>query len=102
MHEDRKMFLYSGHETNIAALLQTLGVYKPHVPEYTSAVIIELYEINTRHYVKVDKILLFFLYYLPVQLISFLVLYPGIALSGYTVQTGGGKNPWVRRALPIR
>ncbi|XP_001605452.1 venom acid phosphatase Acph-1 [Nasonia vitripennis] len=49
----RKMQLYSGHETNVAAVLQTLGIYKPHVPEYTSAVIVELYELNARYFVKV-------------------------------------------------
>ena len=50
-----KMSLYSGHETNIAALSQTLGIFKPHVPEYSSAVIIELYERSSQYYVKVKK-----------------------------------------------
>ncbi|KAJ8664796.1 hypothetical protein QAD02_006458 [Eretmocerus hayati] len=48
-----KINLYSGHETNIAALLATLGVYEPHVPQYTSAVIIELHEQEFQYYVKV-------------------------------------------------
>lgn len=49
----RKMYLYSGHETNIAAVLHALDVYKPHVPAYSSAVIIELHEVNGDYYIKV-------------------------------------------------
>lgn len=39
---DRKIMLYSGHETNIAGFLLALGVFTPHVPAYSSAVIVEL------------------------------------------------------------
>ncbi|KAL6447432.1 hypothetical protein ACFW04_001556 [Cataglyphis niger] len=49
---DTKIYLYSGHETNIASLLQAFGVYEPHVPEYSSAIIMELQEINQEYYVK--------------------------------------------------
>jgi len=48
-----KIYLYSGHETNIASLLHAFNVYKPHVPEYSSAVILELYQFGKEHYVKV-------------------------------------------------
>lgn len=51
---DTKIYLYSGHETNIASLLQAFGVYEPHVPEYSSAIIVELQEINEEYYVKVS------------------------------------------------
>ena len=69
--KNRKIFLYSGHETNVAALLQTLGVYKSHVPQYTSAVIVELYELNGQHYVKVPQSLIFFsIFYLLFFLIN--------------------------------
>ncbi|XP_071563080.1 uncharacterized protein [Temnothorax nylanderi] len=47
-----KIYLYSGHETNIATLLHAFNVYKPHVPEYTSAVILELLQQNNQYYVK--------------------------------------------------
>ena len=46
----RKISLYSGHETNVAAVAQTLGVYKflntlgIYVPPYSSGVIVEFYE----------------------------------------------------------
>ncbi|XP_025075238.1 LOW QUALITY PROTEIN: uncharacterized protein LOC105431612 [Pogonomyrmex barbatus] len=48
-----KMYLYSGHETNVANMLHALGVYKPHVPEYSSAVILELQRIGENYYVKI-------------------------------------------------
>lgn len=47
-----KIYLYSAHETNIAGMLHALGVYKPHVPEYSSAVIMELQQIEQEYYVK--------------------------------------------------
>ncbi|XP_058801327.1 venom acid phosphatase Acph-1-like [Phymastichus coffea] len=49
----RKINLYSGHETNVVALLQTLGVFKYHVPQYGSAVIVELHEIDNQYYMKI-------------------------------------------------
>lgn len=49
-----KIYLYSGHESNIAAMLHALGVYRPHVPEYSSAVILELQQIEQEYYVKVS------------------------------------------------
>ncbi|XP_025271241.1 venom acid phosphatase Acph-1-like [Camponotus floridanus] len=51
-----KLYLYSGHEANIASILHAFKLYKPHVPEYSSAVILELLEQNKQYYVK-------FLYY---------------------------------------
>lgn len=54
VNSDTKIYLYSGHETNIASLLQAFGVYEPHVPEYSSAIIMELQEINQEFYVKVS------------------------------------------------
>lgn len=49
-----KIYLYSGHESNIATLLHAFNVYKPHVPEYSSAVILELLQQNDQYYVKVS------------------------------------------------
>nr|XP_031828068.1 venom acid phosphatase Acph-1-like [Nomia melanderi]XP_031828078.1 venom acid phosphatase Acph-1-like [Nomia melanderi]XP_031828087.1 venom acid phosphatase Acph-1-like [Nomia melanderi]XP_031828093.1 venom acid phosphatase Acph-1-like [Nomia melanderi] len=49
----RKIYLYSGHETNVAAVLFALGLYTPHVPGYSSAVILELHEIEDKFFVKV-------------------------------------------------
>jgi len=51
-----KLYLYSGHETNIAAMLQAFKLYKPHVPEYSSAIILELLEQNKQYYMKVSML----------------------------------------------
>ncbi|CAK9821619.1 Venom acid phosphatase Acph-1 [Anthophora retusa] len=50
---EKKLHLFSGHESNVAALLHALEVYYPHVPEYSSAVILELHQIEDTYYVKV-------------------------------------------------
>lgn len=49
-----KIYLYSGHESNIAALLYAFQLYEPHVPEYSSAIVFELQLLNSRYYVKVS------------------------------------------------
>lgn len=49
----RKLFLYSGHETNIASLLYTLNAYTPHIPAYSSSIIMELLYKEGIYYVKV-------------------------------------------------
>ncbi|XP_020279224.1 venom acid phosphatase Acph-1-like [Pseudomyrmex gracilis] len=48
-----KIYLYSGHETNIAKQLIAFNVYKPHVPEFSSAVILELLQQDNQYYVKI-------------------------------------------------
>ncbi|XP_053597171.1 venom acid phosphatase Acph-1-like [Microplitis demolitor] len=50
---NRKAYFYFSHETQIVGILNTLGVYKPHVPSYLSSVIFELHEIDNTFYVKV-------------------------------------------------
>lgn len=49
------MFLFSGHENNVINILAVLGVYTPHVPKYSAAVVIELHHIPDKlnHAVKV-------------------------------------------------
>ncbi|CAG9835748.1 unnamed protein product [Diabrotica balteata] len=39
----KKIYLYSAHEFNVAALLASLGVYNNHTPNYGSYVLIELH-----------------------------------------------------------
>lgn len=43
--QERKMFLFSGHENNVINILAVLGVFEPHVPKYSAAVVIELHHI---------------------------------------------------------
>lgn len=51
----RKIYLFSGHESNIASVLHALQLYYPHVPEYSSSIIMELHNIEGTHYVKVGN-----------------------------------------------
>ncbi|KAJ8966360.1 hypothetical protein NQ317_011935 [Molorchus minor] len=44
---NKKLYLYSGHEFNLAALLATLEIFNdPHVPPYGSYITIEIHKIN--------------------------------------------------------
>lgn len=48
------MFLYSGHENNIASILELLNLRKNvGVPSYGSQVLIELHKINETYGIKV-------------------------------------------------
>ncbi|ODN03821.1 Lysosomal acid phosphatase [Orchesella cincta] len=55
----KKVYLYSGHDTTVAAFLATLSVFDTHQPPYTSAVIVELHQMqekgsgSKKHLVKV-------------------------------------------------
>ncbi|XP_015120215.1 venom acid phosphatase Acph-1 [Diachasma alloeum] len=49
----QKGFFYAGNEVHVAGILNTLGVYEPHVPGYASAVIFELHEVEGEFYVKI-------------------------------------------------
>ncbi|XP_068907606.1 venom acid phosphatase Acph-1-like [Tenebrio molitor] len=44
--ENRKLFLYSGHDINIGHMLITLDVFEPHFPPYGSYILFELHFIN--------------------------------------------------------
>ncbi|XP_015180247.1 PREDICTED: venom acid phosphatase Acph-1-like [Polistes dominula] len=59
--KDNKLFVYSGHETNIASLLYSLNVYKPHAPAYSSSIFMELLYKDGIYYVRI-------LYYLGIPL----------------------------------
>ncbi|XP_051168236.1 venom acid phosphatase Acph-1-like [Leptopilina boulardi] len=59
MDKKRKIMLYSAHDITVAAVLKALDVYYPHVPKFSSAVIVELHLIEQKYFVKI-------LYYLGV------------------------------------
>ncbi|KAK0087794.1 hypothetical protein PV326_005040 [Microctonus aethiopoides] len=46
-------YFYACNEIQIAGILNTLGVYKAHVPGFTSAIIFELHEIDEKLFVKI-------------------------------------------------
>ncbi|XP_051172509.1 venom acid phosphatase Acph-1-like isoform X2 [Leptopilina boulardi] len=48
-----KIFLYSSHDINIYGLLAALNLVEPHAPEFSSAVIIELLQLNNNYFVKI-------------------------------------------------
>ncbi|XP_063984897.1 venom acid phosphatase Acph-1-like [Diachasmimorpha longicaudata] len=50
---ERKIVLLSGHDTNIAGLLATLGTPADPVPDYCSAIFVELWAKNEAHFVKI-------------------------------------------------
>ncbi|XP_033225865.1 venom acid phosphatase Acph-1-like [Belonocnema kinseyi] len=57
MDKNRKIIIYGAHDLNIVAVLKSLGVFFPHVPKFSSAVILELYHMDKPHkhyYVKVN------------------------------------------------
>lgn len=41
--EERKIYLFSGHENNVINILAALNIFETHFPEYSAAVIIELH-----------------------------------------------------------
>lgn len=53
--KDRKIYLYSGHEYNIAHVLAAFKLYKPHVPPYASYILIEFHKIDEQYGFKVNK-----------------------------------------------
>lgn len=71
---ETKIHLFSGHESNIAAVLYALGAYYPHVPEYSSAIILELYHLNNAYYIQ-------------------LVYYLGIPSEGHVLEIPGCDLP---------
>lgn len=72
LNDERKIYLYSGHESNIAGVLYALNVNYPHIPEYSSSVILELHQIDNEYYVQV-------LYYLGIPSKIIKLQLPGCA-----------------------
>lgn len=53
--QDRKIFLYSGHEYTVFSTLATLNLYDRHFPNYSAATIYELHNLGNNSYaVKVN------------------------------------------------
>lgn len=44
--DNKKIYLYSAHENNLAVQLLLLDVFYPHVPPFGSYIIYELHKIN--------------------------------------------------------
>ncbi|XP_078050595.1 venom acid phosphatase Acph-1 [Augochlora pura] len=52
-NDNRKAFMYAGHELNIAAILVVLDNFDYKVPSYSSTVMFELHEDNNQHFVQI-------------------------------------------------
>lgn len=50
-----KIFLYAVHEYNMAYVLSALGIFDPHIPYYSSCLIVELHEIDAQYKLKVSN-----------------------------------------------
>lgn len=59
LEKGQKIILYSAHDLNLGGQLLTLGITEPHIPNFTSSVILELYEDAKNYFVQV-------LYYLGI------------------------------------
>lgn len=69
-YKNRKIFLYSAHEFNVAFMLQTLGIFEPHIPPYASYISFELHKINDDYGFKVIGIFVeFFNFFLFLDLL---------------------------------
>lgn len=51
--EERKVFLYSAHEYNVATMLRTLNVFYRHVPPFGATIFFEIHNINGEYGLKV-------------------------------------------------
>lgn len=49
----KKMFIYSGHDINIASALISLDNFKQHLPDYGSNILIEIHKIQDTYGVKI-------------------------------------------------
>ncbi|XP_059474786.1 prostatic acid phosphatase-like isoform X2 [Neocloeon triangulifer] len=47
---NRKLFLYSAHDTTVANILMTLGIFDTQIPAYTSSIILELHKLPAEKY----------------------------------------------------
>lgn len=52
---NRVFHIYSGHDTTVAVLLDTLGVFNQLAPPYSATVLLELREKNSEHFVTVSQ-----------------------------------------------
>jgi len=51
---NRKINLFSAHDMSIIGLQHSLNIFDNRIPEYTSSIIIELYEKDKKYFIKVS------------------------------------------------
>jgi lysosomal acid phosphatase len=50
---DRKLFVYSAHDTTVANILMTLGIFDAQTPAYTASILLELHKLHDNYAVSV-------------------------------------------------
>ncbi|KAK9505300.1 hypothetical protein O3M35_009388 [Rhynocoris fuscipes] len=53
LHEERKLYVYAGHDSTIANLLSALNVWDKQIPVYNIMAIIELHQVDDNYGVKI-------------------------------------------------
>lgn len=53
-NNERKMYLYSGHESTVGYMLNALKINEPHIPPYGSALSFELRRKDNKYFIKVS------------------------------------------------
>lgn len=62
MKPDVKLWVYSAHDSNVAALLNSLNIYNNILPPYTSAVFLELRKNKDKNDNYVVTVCLYYIY----------------------------------------
>lgn len=62
LEKGQKIILYSAHDLNLGGQLLTLGITEPHIPNFTSSVILELYEDAKNYFVQVCTIIIIYVF----------------------------------------
>lgn len=52
-NSNRKLWMYSGHDTTIANILKTLDIFEEHSPPYTATILFEIRSVETNFYVNI-------------------------------------------------
>lgn len=72
LSDERKIFLYSAHEWNVATMLRALNVFYRHIPPFGATVFFEIHNVNGVYGLKVR---IFVLFYILKVIFWFLQLY---------------------------
>ncbi|XP_031637759.1 lysosomal acid phosphatase-like [Contarinia nasturtii] len=54
LEPNRSLWFYSAHETGMGGLMNSLGIFKPHVPPFASSLHLELYKVGEKkHFIQI-------------------------------------------------
>lgn len=96
LNPNRSLWIYSGHDTTVANLLNTLRVFELHNPPFRACVLLELREYQNNYYVSV--------YYKNTTAEPILLTIPGCSVSCplnhvYEIYAGVLPNDWDSECL---